>query len=68
MNGILLTAASGAADISTFLEHATSVLTWMLSSFGSIVTFLMTNPIAVIGIILGLIGTAFIYLRSTIGG
>lgn len=68
MNGILLTTATGAADISTFLEFGTSVLTWMLSSFGSIVTFLMTNPIAVIGIIISLIGTCFVYLRSTIGG
>lgn len=67
MNGILLTAASN-ADISAFLEFGTSVLTWMLTSFGSIVTFLMTNPIAVIGIILSLIGTCFVYLRSTIGG
>lgn len=67
MNGILLTVASN-ADISIFLEFGTSVLTWMLTSFGSIVTFLMTNPIAVIGIILSLIGTCFVYLRSTIGG
>lgn len=66
MNAIALTAAN--ADISTFLELGTSVVTWLITTFGSILTFMLANPICFLGLILSIVGTAFVYLRSTIGG
>lgn len=66
-HGILLEGTT-AADFSTFLQFATSVLTWMLTSFTSIVTWMLANPIAFWGLVVSVIGTAFVYLRSTIGG
>lgn len=66
MNAIALTAAT--ADVSTFLELGTSVVTWLLTTFGSILTFMLANPICFLGLIMTIVGTAFVYLRSTIGG
>lgn len=61
-------ASTTSADFSTFLDFATSVLTWFLTSFTSIVTWMLANPIAFWGLVVGIIGTVFVYLRSTIGG
>lgn len=67
MNAILMTATS-TADVSTFLELGTSVVTWLLTQFGAILTFMLANPICFLGLIMTIVGTAFVYLRSTIGG
>ena len=67
MYGIVLTSTQ-TADISTFLELGTSVVTWLITTFGSILTFMLANPICFLGLILSIVGTAFVYLRSTIGG
>lgn len=67
MYGIVLTSTQ-TADISTFLEMGTSVVTWLITTFGSILTFMLANPICFLGLILSIVGTAFVYLRSTIGG
>ena len=67
MYGIVLTSTQ-TADISTFLELGTSVVTWLITTFGSILTFMLANPICFLGLIMSIVGTAFVYLRSTIGG
>lgn len=64
--GILMTASN--ADVGTFLTLGTEVVTWLITTFGSILNFMLANPICFIGLIMTLVGTAFVYLRSTIGG
>lgn len=66
--GTMLLASSTSADISTFTGFATSVLTWLITSFGSLLTFMLANPICFVGLILSLIGSACVYLRAIIGG
>lgn len=60
--------AAAAADISTFTGYASSVLTWIISSFSTILTFMLANPICFVWLIVSLIGVAFVFLRRTIGG
>lgn len=63
----VMEAASG-ATIDTFTGYGTSVLTWLISCFTSILSFMLSNPICFIWLIVSLIGTAFVFLRRTIGG
>ena len=56
------------ADITTFTGYATSVLTWIISSFTSVLTFMLANPICFVWLIVSLIGVVFVFLRRTIGG
>lgn len=65
---ILASGSGTAADLTTFFGFGTSALTWIISCFTTILNFMLANPIAFIGLIFSLIGTAFVYLRSTIGG
>lgn len=51
-----------------FTGYATDVLTWMITSFGSIITFMLANPICFVWLIVSLIGAVFVFLRKTIGG
>lgn len=57
-----------AADLTTFFGFGTSALTWIISCFTTILNFMLANPICFVGLVFSLIGTAFVYLRSTIGG
>lgn len=66
--GTMLLEAATTADISTFTGFASSVLTWLITSFGSLLTFMLANPICFVGLILSLIGSACVYLRAIIGG
>lgn len=66
--GMLLAASGGAADISTFTGFATDILTWMISTFSSILNFMLANPICFVGLIVGLIVTVIGTLRHVIGG
>lgn len=54
-------------SVSSFLDSGTSVLTWLISTFSSILTFMIANPICFICLIGSLVGVAFIYIKSTIG-
>lgn len=63
MNGILLTGGT-AFQLETILESATSVLTWMLSSLGSILTFFVNNPGLLIWLVASVCGLAFVYFRK----
>lgn len=65
---VLATEASSTADLTTFFGFATSALTWLITTFGTILNFMLANPICFVGLIFSLIGLAFVYLRSTIGG
>lgn len=65
---MVLASSSTNADISTFLGYATSILTWLITSFGSILTFMLANPICFVWLIISIIGAAFVFLRRTIGG
>lgn len=65
---VLLESSSSTADLTTFFGFGTSALTWIITCFGTILNFMIANPICFIGLIFSLIGTAFVYLRSTIGG
>lgn len=60
--------SSANADLTTFFGFGTSALTWIITCFGTILNFMLANPICFIGLIFSLIGTAFVYLRSTVGG
>lgn len=61
-------AAESSADLTTFFGFGTSALTWLITCFGTVLNFMLANPICFIGLIFSLIGTAFVYLRATIGG
>lgn len=62
--GALLSATG--YQLETLTNAATSVLTWLLSSFGSIIGFMLENPALLVTFILGLVGTALVYFRNLI--
>lgn len=66
MPSILATAASG--DLSTFTGFATEILTWLITTFGTILGFMLSHPICFVGLIVGLVVTAIGTLRHIIGG
>lgn len=66
--GLVNLAAATAADISTFTTWGTSILTWIISSFSSVLAFMLANPICFVWLIVSLIGVVFVFLRRTIGG
>lgn len=68
MNRAVLAASTTNADLSTFFSLATSALTWLITSFSSILNFMLANPICFVWLVFSIIGTAFVFLRSTIGG
>lgn len=67
MLGILASAAT-TADLTTFTNWGTSILTWIISSFTSVLQFMLANPICFVWLIVSLIGVVFVFLRRTIGG
>lgn len=64
---MLLEAAAG-ADITTFTGFATSILSWFITSFTSILTFMLANPICFVGLVMSLVVAAIGTLRHVIGG
>lgn len=52
---ILATTSTGFTDI---LSHATEVLTWFITSMGSIVTFILANPLVLMMFMVLLSGAA----------
>lgn len=63
MYGILAT-GSTAFQLDTILSSATSVLTWMLTSLGSILTFFVNNPGLLVWLVASVCGLAFVYFRK----
>lgn len=64
----LLASAATTADLTTFTTWGTSILTWIISSFTSVLQFMLANPICFVWLIVSLIGVVFVFLRRTIGG
>lgn len=64
----IVAAATSSADIGTFTGFATSILTWLVTTFGTVLDFMIANPICFVGLILSLIVTAIGTLRHIIGG
>lgn len=61
--GILLAEASS-FGLDTLLQSATTVLTWFISSFGSILSFFMENTALFIWFLVSLAGGAFVFFRK----
>lgn len=56
------------ADIGTFTEFGTTLLTWLITTFGTILNFMLANPICFVGLAMMLIVAAIGTLRHIIGG
>ena len=67
-NVFALSGSTAAADIQTFTGYATSIVTWLVSTFNSILQFMLANPICFIGLVVSLVVTAIGTLRHVIGG
>lgn len=66
MNFLMATTPS--ADITTFTGWATSLVQWLITTMGTVLDFLLSHPIALVGLVLSLIVTAVGMLRRIIGG
>lgn len=51
-------------DLSYLLESATTVLTWFITSLGSILTFFTANTALLIWFLVSLAGAAFVFFRK----
>lgn len=56
MVGIVATSTAG--NLSNFTTLGTELLTWLVTTMGTILNFLLANPIALVSIIFGLIVAA----------
>ena len=63
--GALLT-ASTSFQLETLLSSATSVLTWFLTSFGSIMSFFTEHTALLAWLVVSLVGSALVYFRKLI--
>lgn len=66
MGLVMFTTSS--ADIGTFTEFGTTLLTWLITTFGTILNFMIANPICFVGLAMMLIVAAIGTLRHIIGG
>lgn len=64
----MLNTSSPSADITTFTGWATSLVQWLITTMGTVLDFLLSHPIALVGLVLSLIVTAVGMLRRIIGG
>lgn len=63
--GVLASTASG-YSLADLLSSGTSLLTWFLTSLGSILDFMLDNPALLIWFFASLVGLAFVYFRKLI--
>lgn len=68
MELILLTSTEAGSTLGEFTTFATTILDWLITTFGTILTWLVGHPIAMIGLIMSLIIMAIGTLRNLIGG
>lgn len=54
--GATLTATATTYSMSAVLELATELLTWLITSMGQLVTFILGNPIILTMMIISLVG------------
>lgn len=60
--------SNASADISTFTNFATQLLTWLVTTFQTVLNFMIANPICFVGLVMVLIVAAIGTLRHLIGG
>lgn len=56
------------ADFSTFTGFATELLTWLVTTFTTVLNWMLAHPIAFVGLVMSLIVAAIGTLRHIIGG
>lgn len=56
------------ADITTFTGWATSLVSWFITTFQTVLNFMLSNPICFVGLVMTLIVAAVGMLRHIIGG
>lgn len=64
----LAAAGNASADITTFTGWATSLVTWFITTFQTVLDFMLANPICFVGLVMMLIVAAIGMLRHIIGG
>lgn len=64
----IMASTNTSADITTFTTFATSLLTWLITTFGTVLNFMLANPICFVALIMTLIIAAIGTLRHLIGG
>lgn len=57
----------GVTPMQSFLAFATQLLTWLLTSMGSIITTILDTPILLIGFLITLVSLAFGLVFRTAG-
>ena len=55
---------SAGFDLATLLQSGTEVLTWFITSIGSILTFFTSNTALLIWFLVALAGSAFVFFRK----
>ena len=50
--------AGSTSGMSTILSEATEVLTWFITSMGSLITFIQANPVILVLFMVALVGSA----------
>lgn len=59
MPGLLLSAGSGdSGSLASILAAATQMLTWFITSMGSILTFIIDNPVCLMLFLILIVGSA----------
>lgn len=61
------TTASDEFDISTFTTFGTTLLTWLISTFSTVLGWMIDHPMVFIGLVMWLIVAAIGILRKLIG-
>ncbi len=65
MYGLLLTGGTS-LQLDTFLGYGTSILEWMITSLGSIISFFVANPALLLWPIVALAGVVFVYFKKLV--
>lgn len=67
MNFMYLATADAAGTLANFLTSATEMLTWIITSIGSILNFMFTNTACLIGLCVWLCVAAIGIIKRMIG-
>lgn len=68
MELFLLTSSEAGTTLSEFTTFATEILQWLVTTFTTVLNWLVGHPIALIGLVMSLIVMAIGTLRHLIGG
>ena len=53
-------------SVDMILQTGTSVLTWIISCFGSLFDFFLAHPGLLIAFVMSIVGTAIVYFRNLV--